>query len=57
MKQYKYQTIQELTRAGGLASAKKRMAGKTTAEISEMMRKIRVEGHAKKKQMECRNAD
>lgn len=34
-------TIQEMARLGGLASAKKRLGGKTKEEISEHMKKVR----------------
>jgi len=38
----KFKTIEEFTRAGGIASAKKRLEGKSKAEISEIMRGIRM---------------
>jgi hypothetical protein len=37
----KFKTIEEFTRAGGVASAKKRLAGKTKEEISEYMKAVR----------------
>lgn len=42
-----YKTIEEFTRAGGVASAKKRLSGKSKAEISEIMKKIRAKGKQK----------
>jgi hypothetical protein len=35
-------TIQEMTRKGGKASAKKRLGGKTQSEISQIMRRVRL---------------
>lgn len=35
-------TIQELTKKAGLASAKKRLGGKTQSEISQIMRAVRM---------------
>lgn len=37
----KYATIEEFTRAGGIASAKKRFEGKTKEEVSEIMSKLK----------------
>jgi hypothetical protein len=34
--------IREMARQGGLASAKKRLGGKTQSEVSEMMRQVRL---------------
>lgn len=47
-------TIQELTKKAGLASAKKRLGGKTQSEISEMMRLVRMSNLNKK---ECRELE
>ena len=48
----KTMTIQELTKKAGLASAKKRLGGKTQSEISEMMRLVRMSNLTKKESKE-----
>lgn len=49
-------TIQELTKKAGLASAKKRLGGKTQSEISEMMRLVRMSNLNKKESKEFERA-
>lgn len=49
-------TIQELTKKAGLASAKKRLGGKTQSEISEMMRLVRMSNPNKKESKKLERA-
>ncbi len=41
--------IREMARQGGIASAKKRLGGKTQSEISEIMRTVRMSRESKDK--------